>query len=209
MQKYNYALKILTMVWIFTSLVSLSPKATVLSPIIQKKPEIVYYKSDITDENKNITPSRGGFIDSINLYQESSETVQVFASSSSARKVYITSSDIDLMSKVVYKESRGEPYEGKVAVAAVILNRSVHPRFPSTIEGVIKQKNAFSCVVNGKIDAKPDDSCYKAVLEAIEGADPTDEALYFYNPKIPTSSWMKKTAKENKIEIGNHLFFKQ
>ena len=121
------------------------------------------------------------------------EVVAVFQSSNST--ISLTKDDIYLMSQVVYAESKGEPFDGKIAVASVILNRTTDSQFPDTIHGVITQKNAFSCVRNGKIDVVPDGDSYNAVLKAIEGYDPTDEALYFYNPKIATCSWMKGVEK--------------
>lgn len=125
-----------------------------------------------------------------------------------AQKLYITVEDIDLMAKLVYAESIGEPYAGKVAVASVVLNRTMDPHFPNTIREVILQKNAFSCVKNGKITANPNQDCYNAVYDAIKGADPTNEALFFYNPSIATCSWMKDTEKINQTTIGHHTFFK-
>ncbi|MDU4938289.1 MAG: cell wall hydrolase [Clostridium sp.] len=134
------------------------------------------------------------------------ETVEVF--SHGQEKIYITQDDIDLMAKLVYAESRGEPFEGKVAVASVVLNRLLNPGFPNSIKGVIFQTNAFSCVRDRDIKANPDQSCYDAVYEAINGKDPTNEALYFYNPAIATCSWMKQTQKKDTKSIGNHVFFK-
>ena len=131
--------------------------------------------------------------------------VAVFQSSNST--ISLTKDDIYLMSQVVYAESKGEPFDGKIAVASVILNRTTDSQFPDTIHGVITQKNAFSCVRNGKIDVVPDGDSYNAVLKAIEGYDPTDEALYFYNPKIATCSWMKGVEKTGEKSIGQHVFF--
>jgi N-acetylmuramoyl-L-alanine amidase len=125
-----------------------------------------------------------------------------------AQKLYITAEDIDLMAKLVYAESIGEPYAGKIAVASVVLNRTMDPHFPNTIREVILQKNAFSCVKNGKINANPNQDCYNAVYDAIKGADPTNEALFFYNPSIATCSWMRDTEKINQTTIGHHTFFK-
>lgn len=119
----------------------------------------------------------------------------------------LTKEDFDLMTKVVYAESNAEPYEGKVAVASVILNRLVNSKFPNTIEGVIKQKNAFSCVINGNIDVTPNEEASIAVIEAIRGNDPTNDALFFYNPEIATSKWMHTVPKANIISIGKHVFF--
>lgn len=139
------------------------------------------------------------------LFLEATEVVEVF--NSATIKIYLTESDIDLMAKVVFAESKGEPYDGKVAVASVILNRATNSKFPNTVEGVIKQRNAFSCVKNGVIDVVPDSDSYNAVKEAIRGNDPTGDALYFYNPKIATCSWMKGVEKCNVILIGAHEFF--
>jgi N-acetylmuramoyl-L-alanine amidase len=140
-----------------------------------------------------------------NLYKEEASAVQVF--SLSDRKVYITDDDIYLMAQIVYAESRSEPYAGKVAVASVILNRLKSPGFPKTIEQVIKQKAAFSCIRNGEIDVVPDKMSYEAVLDALKGKDPTNNAVFFYNPKIATSVWMKQVSKKNVKPIGNHVFF--
>lgn len=134
------------------------------------------------------------------------EVVEVF--NHGQQILYVTRADIDLMAKLIYAESRGEPFEGKVAVASVVLNRVLNSHFPNSIQGVIFQPNAFSCVRNNQIVAYPDDNCYNAVYEALKGNDPTDEALYFYNPSISTCKWMKKTQKIDPKVIGNHLFFK-
>lgn len=139
------------------------------------------------------------------LFSQSDEIVEVF--NSSTKKVYLTEGDINLMAKVVFAESKGEPYTGKVAVASVILNRVTSPNFPNTVEGVITQKNAFSCVKNGVINTTPNSDSYNAVKDAINGSDPTDKALYFYNPKIATCSWMKGIEKHNIKTIGQHVFF--
>jgi N-acetylmuramoyl-L-alanine amidase len=139
------------------------------------------------------------------LFNQQDQVVQVF--NCSDQKVYITQKDIHLMAQVVYAESNCEPFEGKVAVASVILNRLKYPEFPKTVEGVVKQRGAFSCVINGNINAAPNEDCYKAVFQALKGEDPTEKAVFFYNPKIATSQWMKNINKKNVKTIGNHVFF--
>lgn len=121
--------------------------------------------------------------------------------------LYLDEKDVYLISQVVCAESQSEPYKGKVAVASVILNRLKDPHFPKTIQGVIKQKRAFSCIVNGNIKKIPDEDSYRAVLDALHGSDPTDKAVFFYNPKIATSKWMIRFPKKNTHIIGNHVFF--
>ena len=145
------------------------------------------------------------------LYKEQIEAVAVFNQSNNS--IYVTDEDIHLMSQVVYAESCGEPYNGKLAVASVILNRASHGGFPKSISGVINQKNAFSCVRSGKVihngvpDFVPDSESYTAVLDALKGKDPTYNAVFFYNPEIATSQWMKDIEKHNVKTIVNHVFF--
>ena len=141
-------------------------------------------------------------------FKAQSEAIGVFNNNNNESNYYLTDSDVYLMAKVVFAESSSEPYEGKVAVASVILNRLNHPEFPKTVNEVIKQKNAFSCLIKGELKVVPDVSSYKAVYDALKGIDPTSEALFYYNPKIATSSWMKNVGKHNIKIIGNHVFFK-
>lgn len=135
-------------------------------------------------------------------------TIEQETASSSESKMQLTQEEIDLMAQIVYAESKGEPFIGKVGVASVILNRLHHPDFPKSVEGVIYQKNAFSCVNDGIEDDIPDTESYNAVVEALNGNDPTDDSLYFYNPKYSTSEWIKNCPKKDTIKIGNHIFFK-
>mgnify|MGYP001607579989 CR=1 FL=1 len=145
------------------------------------------------------------------LYNEKIEAVAVFNHSNGS--LYVTDKDVYLMSQVVYAESCGESYSGKLAVASVILNRASDGSFPRSISGVINQKNAFSCVKNGKVihngksNITPDSASYSAVLDALKGKDPTNKAVFFYNPVISTSQWMKNIKKTNVKTIGNHIFF--
>ncbi len=112
--------------------------------------------------------------------------------------------DLDLLARVVSAESRGEPYEGQVAVAAVILNRIEHPSFPNTLSGVIYQPGAFSCLTDGGINAPVADSAYRASRDAINGWDPSGGAIYYYNPKKSTSQWI--FSRPIITVIGEHRF---
>ncbi|MBD7913275.1 MULTISPECIES: cell wall hydrolase [Clostridium] len=164
---------------------------------------LVVFSNCTTAKALDAKPNAG----SENLDQNNiDKAVEVF--NHGQKKLYITQSDIDLMAKLIYAESRGEPYEGKVAVASVVLNRVLSPKFPNTIKEVIYQPKAFSCVNNGHIAAHPDKNCYAAVYDALRGSDPTNEALYYYNPSISTCSWMQHTEKKDTKSIGHHLFFK-
>lgn len=114
--------------------------------------------------------------------------------------------DIRLMANAVYGESRGEPYIGQVAVAAVILNRVQSPSFPHSISGVIFQPGAFTAVADGQIWLTPTDSTKRAVKDAINGWDPTGGALYYFNPATATSSWI--WSRPQVKTIGKHIFCK-
>lgn len=114
--------------------------------------------------------------------------------------------DIKLMANAVHGEARGEPYEGQVAVAAVILNRIESPLFPNTISGVIFEPRAFTAVADGQIWLTPNESSKKAVLDAINGWDPTGGAIYYFNPDTATSGWIWTRPQIKRI--GKHIFAK-
>lgn len=115
-----------------------------------------------------------------------------------------TESEYNLLVKVVSAEARGEPYQGQVAVAAVILNRVSHPSFPNTVSGVIYQPQAFSCLYDGGINASVAESSYSAVREAINGSDPSSGAIYYYNPVKSTNQWI--FSRPVILVIGSHRF---
>lgn len=115
-----------------------------------------------------------------------------------------TSSDIYLLARCVYGEARGEVYLGKVAVAAVILNRVDDANFPNSVSGVIYQPGAFDAVSDGQINLSPDEECIRAARDAFGGWDPTNGCLYYYNPKTATNKWM--LSKEVTLTVGNHSF---
>ncbi|RAV22769.1 spore cortex-lytic enzyme [Paenibacillus contaminans] len=118
----------------------------------------------------------------------------------------LSENDLNLMANAVYGESRGEPYIGQVAVAAVILNRLESPSFPHTISGVIFQPGAFTAVADGQIWLTPNETAKKAVREAINGNDPTNGCIYYFNPETATSKWIW-TRTQIKT-IGKHIFCK-
>lgn len=113
-------------------------------------------------------------------------------------------SDLDLLARVVRAESEGEPYDGQVAVAAVILNRVTHPEFPNTIAGVVYEPLAFSVVANGTVNKPANASAMQAAHAALNGLDPSGGALYFYNPAKTRNAWIRsRTVLKT---IGKHIF---
>lgn len=112
--------------------------------------------------------------------------------------------EMELLARAVYSEARGEPTEGQVAVAAVILNRLEDGQFPNTISGVIFQPRAFTAVADGQFWYTPNQKSFEAVEQALKGEDPSDGALYYYNPAKATSRWIFSRTVIKRI--GRHLF---
>ena len=117
-------------------------------------------------------------------------------------------SDIQLMARAINGEARGEPYEGQVAVGAVILNRVKDSKFPNSISGVIYQPGAFTAVSDGQINQpiKEESTVYKAAQDAKNGWDPTGGCIYYFNPQTATNKWI--WSRPHVKTIGKHRFCK-
>lgn len=115
-------------------------------------------------------------------------------------------SNLNLLSKLVYGEARGETYKGQVAVAAVVLNRVKNSAFPNTVSGVIYQSGAFTAVSDGQINLTPDSTARKAAQDALNGWDPTYGAIYYFNPNTATNKWI--WSRQQTVTIGKHIFCK-
>jgi len=125
---------------------------------------------------------------------------------------------LDCLAMNVYKEAGYEPFEGKVAVAQVVLNRVDHPKFPKDICAVIYQKNVimekvvcqFSWYCEGMASSKPKNKMYqesyavakKVLLEGFR-LDGLNDALYFHAVHVNPSWPYQKIGK-----IGNHIFYR-
>lgn len=120
--------------------------------------------------------------------------------------VNASANDKQLLARAVNGEARGEPYEGQVAVAAVILNRVRHSSFPNTISGVIYQPGAFTAVSDGQINVPIDtnSTVYKACNDALNGWDPSGGAIYYFNPDTATNKWI--WSRPLIVKIGKHRF---
>lgn len=115
-----------------------------------------------------------------------------------------SSGSMDLLARLISAEARGEPYEGQVAVGAVVLNRVEHPSFPNSIAEVIYQPGAFSCLDDGQFDEPVAESAYRAAQDAMNGWDPTYGAIYYFNPVTATSKWI--WSRPLIVNIGKHRF---
>lgn len=123
----------------------------------------------------------------------------------------ISSSEKDLLSRLVEAEAKGESYEGKVAVAEVVLNRVDSPEFPDTITNVVYEvvgdAYAFSPVQNGEIKKPASDEAKSAVEDALSSSEERlNQAVYFYNPEIASDEWIRSRQVVKKID--NHVFAK-
>ncbi|MBQ9950475.1 MAG: spore cortex-lytic enzyme [Clostridia bacterium] len=116
------------------------------------------------------------------------------------------SSNVYLLAKLIYAESRGEPYKGQVAVGSVVLNRVESSSFPNSMAGVIYQSGAFSVVADGQINLSPNETALKAARDALNGWDPTNGCLYYYNPAKTSNKWIR--SRPIMLTIGEHVFCK-
>lgn len=114
------------------------------------------------------------------------------------------SADEYLLARTIHGEARGEPYIGKVAVGAVVLNRTKSPSFPNTIAGVVYQPLAFTAVADGQINLTPNKDSINAARDALNGWDPTYGCLYYWNPATATSKWI--WSRKVTLKIGKHWF---
>lgn len=130
----------------------------------------------------------------------------IFSSSNTSNSSSTNSSDAKLLSRIIYAEARGEPYEGQVAVGAVVLNRVKSSSFPNTVSGVIYQSGAFDAVSDGQINMTPDKTSMSAAKDALNGWDPSYGCTFYFNPSTATSKWI--WSKTQIVKIGKHIFCK-
>lgn len=130
----------------------------------------------------------------------------IMSSSSSSSSSSSYNSNLNLLARVIYGESRGEPYTGQVAVGAVVMNRVKSSSFPNTISGVVYQSGAFDAVKDGQINLTPDSTAKKAAQDALNGWDPSYGAIYYFNPSTATNKWI--WSRPMTITIGKHRFCK-
>ena len=130
----------------------------------------------------------------------------ISSSSNNSGSGSTTSNDLNLLTRIIYGEARGEPYTGQVAIAAVVLNRVKSSKFPNSVAGVIYQPGAFTAVSDGQINLTPNSTAKKAAQDALNGWDPTYGAIYYFNPNTATNKWI--WSRPMTITIGKHRFCK-
>ena len=138
--------------------------------------------------------------------EQTLKAMGIMTSSSNSTGSTTNSSDLNLLSRLIYGEARGESYTGQVAVGAVVLNRVKSSSFPNTIAGVIYQSGAFDVVSDGQINLTPNSTAKKAAQDALNGWDPTYGAIYYFNPSTATNKWI--WSRPMTVTIGKHRFCK-
>ncbi|MFP7300179.1 cell wall hydrolase [Neobacillus niacini] len=170
--------------------------------------EFIPYKPDLY--KKQLQEEEAKAEETANAEPESKELEEVKQPEPETPAVSISNEEKDLFARLVEAEAKGESYEGKVAVATVVLNRVESPEFPDTVSGVINEvvgdAYAFSPVQNGEINDSASDESIRAVEEALTRQDNLNDCIYFYNPEIATDTWI--TTREVVKTIGNHVFAK-
>lgn len=124
-----------------------------------------------------------------------------------ASVVSYTNEELDLLARLIMAETESQPYEAKVAVGSVVINRIESGLFAPTISGVINQKidgyYQFTPVQNGWINRAANEECIRAAIEALSGVDTTDGAIWYYDDST-TNQWI--LSKTVSVKYGNMIF---
>ena len=137
---------------------------------------------------------------------ETLKAMGIMTSSSTSSSSSSYNSNLNLLARVIYGESRGEPYTGQVAVGAVVMNRIKSSSFPNTLSGVVYQSGAFDTVKDGQVNLTPNSTAIKAAQDAMNGWDPSYGAIYYFNPSTATNKWI--WSRPMTVKIGKHRFCK-
>lgn len=116
----------------------------------------------------------------------------------------LSEADIELLARLIHAEAEGEPYTGKVAVGAVVLNRVESERFPDSVREVVYAHGQFSVVPTGRINRPASAESLAAARAAAAGDDPSRGALYFFAPAKTSDAFV--WSRPHLVTIGNHRF---
>jgi len=120
---------------------------------------------------------------------------------------YYDSEALYWLSRIISAEARGESLRGQIAVGNVVLNRVAHPAFPTDVKGVIFAEGQFSPVKSGSVYEEPTEMSVIAAKLCLDGAVVVEDALFFCNPAIATSTWMQEH-RHYVMTLGNHTFYR-
>lgn len=132
------------------------------------------------------------------------------AAAVAAQPLDIDDEELNCLAIGVYYESKGEPLEGQLAVAEVILNRTESGRFPRSVCGVLKQRGQFSFVRGGQLPQPPEGArAWKTALGVAKVArgdmwdSKVSNALYFH-ARYVSPGWRRARVGS----VGNHVFYR-
>ena len=159
--------------------------------------ELLAYEAELDAKNADVETLQKQLEEELRLTQLANQSAWRDIS-----EVTFEENDRYLLAVLIYCEAGGEPYEGQVAVGAVVINRVLSSVYPNTVSGVIYQKSQFSPVGSGRLAyymsiGKTTQSCYNAADAAMSGVTNVGNCLHFRTP-IPGLSG---------IQIGNHIFY--
>lgn len=161
----------------------------------------------LTNSNKDSSKKTLYSIDKNNYTKKISRSITVKKSINKNPVKNTDTSNLDLLARLVKAEAEGQPYKAQVAVAAVVLNRMKSSKFPNSIKSVIYDKSdghyQFTPTANGFINKKSSSISLKAAKEALQGSDPSNGALYYFDDSTK-NKWLLKKPKN--IKIGNMIF---
>ena len=168
------------------------------SQISEAEAEALAYEQKIKEQEENITALKAKLAEEIRMAQLASES-----SWRDISEVSFAEGDRYLLANLIYCEAGGEPYNGQVAVGAVVMNRVLSSVFPNTVTGVIYQSRQFSPVASGRLalalaEGKATASCYQAADEAMKGSTNVGNCVYFRTPVEGVTP---------KYRIGGHIFY--
>lgn len=194
-----------------TAIVKSGASGSIVKEIQQKLKDKGYEVGEVdgifgertTNAVKKFQKDNGLSVDGI-VGEVTAKALGVNISGGSTGNSNYSGSDVYLLAKTIHAEARGEPYIGQVAVGAVVLNRVRHPDFPNSISGVVYQPWAFTAVHDGQINLEPNETAMRAAKDAMNGWDPTNGCIYYYNPQTATSDWI--WSRPVQLTIGKHSF---
>lgn len=164
--------------------------------ISAKEQELLEYEKKLEESENDIATLQAKLEEENRLTQEAA-----LAGFSDLSSITFAAGDIDLLAAIIECEAGGESYTGKVAVGNVVMNRVKSSVFPNTVLEVIYQDRQFSPVGSGRfaivLARGANESCYQAARDAMAGAAPVGNCLFFRTP-IPGLTG---------IQIGGHIFY--
>ncbi len=144
------------------------------------------------------------------VQKESISVVPTEEETTVSSSISLSDGDYDLLCKIVEAEATGQEVEGKMYVAAAIMNRINSDSFPDTVSGVVYERGQFSPVRDGRINCTPTETTYEAVNRVLSGETDAQGATYFMNPTISSQknvNWFRSHL-TYLFSYGGHEFYR-